>query len=129
MYELIPNVSNTDVIFNQTRYNTTITDNNEKSNTYGQHIISSTSGSDSLSNLFDNNEKTTWTSFGEYKSKSDDPITSITKNDSASETCGGDNYKIGSCIHNYMGNQSNKTIVKYKIQISIFLNIERLSIQ
>ena len=113
MHELIPNISNADVIFNQTRHNTTITDNNEKSNTYGQHIISSTSGSDTLSNLFDNYSHSTWTSSGVYKSKSDDPSTSITKNDSTSEICGGDNYKMGSCIHNYMGINSNNTIVKY----------------
>jgi hypothetical protein len=113
MYELIPNIYNNDVTFNQTRYNTTITDNNEKSNTYGQHIVSSTSGSDSLSNLFDNNEITEWTSSGEYKSKSDDPLTSITNGDSRSDTCGGDNYKMGSCIHNYKGNNSGYTIIKY----------------
>jgi len=114
MYELIPNISNNDFTFNQTRYNTVITNRNRKSKTYGQSTtIFSTSGSDSLSNLFDNSPYSTWTSSSEYKSKSDDPITSITKNDIKSETCRGDNYNMGSCIHNYMGNNSANTIIKY----------------
>ncbi len=113
MYELIPNIYNNDITFNQTRYKTTIKDNNEKSKTYGQHIVSSTSGSDSLRNLFDNSPYSTWTSSGEYKSKSDDPLTSITNGDSRSDTCGGDNYNMGSCIHNYMGDNSANTIIKY----------------
>lgn len=114
MHELIPNIYNNDITFNQTRYKTTIKDNNEKSKTYGQSVyIYSTSGADNLSNLFDNSPYSTWTSSGEYKSKSDDPLTSITNGDSRSDTCGGDNFKMGSCIHNYTGDISANTIIKY----------------
>ena len=114
MHELIPNIYNNDVTFNQTRYKTVITNKNRESNTYGQSVyIFSTSGADSLSNLFDNSTYSTWTSSSSYKSKSDDPLTSITTSDPKSETCGGDNYKMGSCIHNYMGMNAARTTINY----------------
>jgi hypothetical protein len=114
MHELIPNIYNNDVTFNQTRYKTVITNKNRESNTYGQSVyIFSTSGADSLSNLFDNSPYSTWTSSSSYKDKSDDPLTSITTSDPKSETCSGDIYKMGSCIHNYKGMNAARTTIEY----------------
>ena len=116
MYELIPNVSNLGVNFQSINGKTTIHDTNLDSKTYGICSINSTSNSNDLSNLFDNNSTSSWSTLGEYNNKADDPLTSTSAKDNDAPVCGGDTYKQGSCIHNYSGERTSNNEIKYNTQ-------------
>lgn len=113
MYELIPNVSNNGVNFQEINGNFIIHDTNINSDTYGICSLKTSSNSNDLSYLFDNQSTTSWSTLSEYNQKSDDPLTSTSATDPNSSLCGGDTYKAGSCIHNYDGDITSSNKIKY----------------
>jgi hypothetical protein len=115
-YPLIPSNSKSDVNYHNINGVRTIRDTNINSITYGIYRIDSTSNVDNLIKLFDNEKNTYWNTLSEYGQKSDDPLTSVTVTDSESEICGGDNYKKGSCIHNYSGERKTENVISYYSQ-------------
>ncbi len=115
-YPLIPYPSNSNISFHNINGVRTINNKDINSITYGIYRLDSTSNIDNLIKLFDNEKNTYWNTLPEYGQKSDDPLTSVTINDPESDICSGDNYKKGSCIHNYNGERKTENIITYYSQ-------------
>lgn len=111
MYSILP-----DNYITRTRKqeNKLIIDNqkDKNPNKQGQYKIMVSGGINNVINLL-NKSDSYWTTENTFTNKYDDVTTSTTIQDPMNEICSGDNYREGSCVTNYDGDNTMKSKIKY----------------
>lgn len=100
--------------------------NDKNPNKQGRYKIVASGGISNIKNILDKS-KSYWNTQNSFTNKYDDVSSSLTIQDPTNEICSGDNYREGSCVTNYEGQNKMDTKIKYinqdGLDVTMDLNI------